>query len=112
MMKPNQGYVPNPQAMDGSVTLHARTATVQGLQLRYEPLPHKNTLGFWTRVEDRASWEFTLTLGGTFRVEVLQGCGKGQGGSEVERRSAQSLAFTVEDTGHFRASRRDIGTLT
>jgi hypothetical protein len=35
-------------------------------------------------------------------VEVLQGCGKGQGGSEVEVSvGEQTLRFTVEDTGHF-----------
>jgi arylsulfatase A-like enzyme len=43
MMKPNPAYVPNPQAADGTVTLPARTADVHGLQLRYEPSPHKDT---------------------------------------------------------------------
>src|SRR5207244_9835973 len=83
MMRPNPGYVPNPQAADGTVTLPARTADVHGAQLRYEPLPHKNTLGYWTRVEDWASWEFALTRPGTFAVELQQGCGAGQGGSAV-----------------------------
>lgn len=110
-MKPNPNYVPNPQAKDGSVTLPARTATVHGVQLRYEPLPHKNTLGYWTRTEDHATWEFTLTTGGAFRVEVLQGCGKGQGGSDVEVSiGEQTLKFTVEDTGHFQNFKpREIG---
>lgn len=101
-MRPNPDYVPNPQSKDGTVTLPARTAEIHGIQLRYEPLPHKNTLGFWTRGDDWASWEFTLRKPGTFAVEVLQGCGKGQGGSEVEiSLDGNSLAFTVEDTGHF-----------
>ena len=101
-MKPNPGYVPNPQSKDGTVVLPARTAEVHGLQLRYEPLPHKNTLGFWTRGDDWASWEFTVAKPGAFAVEVLQGCGKGQGGSEVAIAvGEQSLSFTVEDTGHF-----------
>jgi arylsulfatase A-like enzyme len=81
MTKPNPEFVPNPQAKDGTITLPARTAQVHGIQLRYEPLPHKETLGFWTRAEDWASWEFMLTRPGRFTVEVLQGCGKGQGGS-------------------------------
>ncbi len=102
MMKPNPDYVPNPQAADGIVTLPARTAEVHGTQLRYEPLPHKNTLGFWVRAEDWASWEFTIMRPGSFTVEVLQGCGKGQGGSEVEVSvGGRSLTFIVEDTGHF-----------
>ncbi|MGH7223308.1 MAG: sulfatase, partial [Gemmataceae bacterium] len=54
MMKPNPDYVPNPQSKDGTVTLPAKTAEVHGIQLRYEPLPHKNTLGFWTRAGDWA----------------------------------------------------------
>ena len=102
MMKPNPDYVPNPQSKDGTITLPARTAEVHGIQLRYEPLPHKNTLGFWTRTDDWASWEFTVTKPGTFAVTVLQGCGKGQGGSEVAvSLDGRTLTFTVEDTGHF-----------
>ena len=113
MMTPNPDFVPNPQAKDGSIALPARTAEVHGVLLRYEPLPHKNTLGFWTRAEDSASWEFTITTPGTFTVEVLQGCGKGQGGSLVELSVAgQALTFMVEDTGHFQNFKaRDIGTV-
>ena len=45
---------------------------------------------------------------------VLQGCGKGQGGSEVEVSVGQQiLGFTVEDTGHFQNFKaREIGKLT
>jgi hypothetical protein len=53
-------------------------------------------------VTDRVSWEFTVTRPGTFSVEVLQGCGTGQGGSEVEVEvGGEALRFTVEDTGGF-----------
>lgn len=114
MPEPNPAYVPNPQATDGTIALAAKAAEVHGLQLRYEPLPHKNTLGFWTRGEDFATWEFTVTKPGRFAVEVLQGCGKGQGGSEVEVSvGEQRLRFTVEDTGHFQNFKaRDIGAMT
>ncbi len=114
MTKPNPDYVPNPQAKDGSVTLPGRTAQVHGVQLRYEPLPHKNTLGFWTRADDWASWDFTITRPETFAVEVLQGCGKGQGGSVVELAlGGQMLSFTVQDTGHFQNFKaRNVGTVT
>jgi arylsulfatase A-like enzyme len=113
MMKPNPAYVANPQAANGVVTLPARTADVHGVQVRYEALPHKNTLGFWTRAEDWVSWDFTLTKPGKFTVEILQGCGKGQGGSEVEFSvGGQKLAATVEDTGHFQNFKaRTIGTV-
>jgi arylsulfatase A-like enzyme len=113
-MRPNPKYVPNPQAADGTITLPARTADIHGVQLRYEALPHKNTLGFWSWVGDSAAWEFAVTKPGTFAVEVLQGCGKGQGGSEVEVAVAgQTLRFTVEDTGHFQNFKaREIGRVT
>ena len=41
-MKPNLDFLPNPQAADGTVMLPAKTADVHGVQLRYEPLPHKD----------------------------------------------------------------------
>ena len=98
----NPDYTPNPQAADGAITLPARTAEVHGVMLRYEPLPHKNTLGFWTRQDDWASWEFTATQPGAFQVTALVGCGKGSGGSTVEfRAGGQVLAFTVPETGGF-----------
>jgi arylsulfatase A-like enzyme len=113
MPKPNPGYVPNPQAKDGTIVMHSRTAEVHGTMLRYEPLPHKSTLGYWVNATDWASYEFTVTEPGTFTVELLQGCGKGQGGSEVEVAvGEQKVKFTVEDTGHFQNFKaRDIGTV-
>ena len=87
---------------DGSVVLHARDATVHGQTLRYEPQPHKDTLGFWTRTEDWAGWEFDLPAPGRYRAEALQGCGAGSGGAAVEFEIGGTvLPMTVEDTGHF-----------
>ena len=104
MPTPNPDYVPNPQAANGTITLPARTAEVHGVMLRFEPLPHKNTLGYWVNEKDWASWEFTVTKPGTFDVEVLQGCGAGQGGSSVDVIvGEQKMNFTVEDTGGFQA---------
>ena len=113
MTTPNPAYVPNPQAADGTIIMHAKTATIHGVQLRYEPLPHKNTLGFWVRAEDSASFEFTVTKPGKFAIEVLQGCGKGHGGSTVELAvGEQKLSFVVEDTGSFQNFKaRTIGNL-
>ena len=47
-------------------------------------------------------------------MEVLQGCGRGQGGSEVEFAVAgQTLKLTVEDTGGFQNFKaREIGNVT
>ncbi len=93
---------PPVQAADGSVTLHARDATVHGVKMRWEPLEHKQTLGYWVNPNDWASWTFSLQTPGEFEVEVLQGCGKGQGGSDMEIGTTdQPLTWQVEDTGHF-----------
>ncbi len=113
MPTPNPDYKPNPPNKDGVITLHARTALVTGPMLRYEPLPHKTTLGFWVNKDDYASFDFTTEGRGTFAVEVLQGCGKGSGGAEVELAVGDSkLTFAVKDTGGFQAfEARDVGTL-
>jgi hypothetical protein len=101
-LRPASEGNPVVQAGDGSVTCHARDVTIHGVLVQYEPRPEKNTVGFWLNEKDRVSWELTIAKPGRFQVEVLQGCGKGQGGSEVEMELAgQTLRFTVEDTGHF-----------
>jgi hypothetical protein len=113
MPTPNPDYKPNPPDKDGVITMHARTALVKGVQLRFEPLPHKNTLGFWTNKDDYAIFNFTAEKGGTFTVEVLQGCGKGSGGAEVELAvGEEKLTFVVKDTGGFQNfEAREVGTL-
>jgi hypothetical protein len=101
------------QAEDGSVTLPARHAAVHGEKLQYEPQPHKNTLGYWVNPEDWAEWHFETRKPGEFSVHILQGCGEGQGGSEVVFTAGEeTLAFEVEDTGHFQDFRwRQVGKL-
>lgn len=89
-------------AEDGRVLLHARDAVVHGRTLRFEPEPHKDTLGYWTDPNDYATWHFEVDKRGEYEVEILQGCGKGSGGSVVEFVAAgQTLKVTVEDTGGF-----------
>jgi arylsulfatase A-like enzyme len=113
-MRPNPKFVPNPQANDGTITLPARTAEIHGLQLRYEPLPHKDTLGYWTRLEDWATWDFQVNRPGKYVVELLQGCGAGQGGSEVEITiGEQKLGMRVDDTGGWQAfKKRTVGQVS
>ena len=101
-------------AADGSIELHSRDAFVHGRNLRYEPQPHKNTIGYWTILEDWAHWDFEVTAPGRYRVEALQGCGKGSGGAEVAFAIGdQQLTMTVEDTGNFQNFvRRELGEVT
>lgn len=90
------------QAENGAVTLLAKDATTWSETMRYEPKPEKNCLGFWTNPDDLAEWEFQVTKPGRYEVVVTQGCGAGNGGSDVEVRVAgKKLKFTVKDTGGF-----------
>jgi hypothetical protein len=98
---------------EGPIVLHARDAIVHGQTLRYEPEPHKNTVGYWSNPSDWVRWEFNVTKPGTYGVEILQGCGKGSGGSTVDFSiGEQKVSVTVQDTGHFQNFvPRDIGKL-
>jgi len=110
------------KAMDDATTegannlifLEARDAKVAATKMKYEDLPQKDTLGFWVNADDTASWTFHAPAAGTYRVTVLQGCGKGQGGSAVAVEvGASKCEFTVEETGHFqRFVPREVGKLT
>lgn len=100
-------------AADGSILLHCRDAQVHGKLLRYEPQPHKTVIGYWMNVDDWASWNFQVTKPGTFRVQLMQGCGKDCGGNDVELLvGTQVLKIKVEETGGFQTFvTRDIGQL-
>jgi Domain of unknown function (DUF5077) len=89
-------------AEDGSLTLAAHHGIPHGKLLRYEPQPHKNTIGYWADENDWCEWRFKTAKPGAFKVLLLQGCGKGQGGSAIRIMAAgQTLDYSVEDTGHF-----------
>jgi arylsulfatase A-like enzyme len=109
------------QAMDDAtqagpnalIFLEARDAKVQAKKLKYEDPPQKDTLGFWVDPTDTASWTFQVAQPGKYRISVLQGCGKGSGGSTVALEVGTAKAeFTVEETGHFqRFIPREVGVL-
>jgi arylsulfatase A len=108
MRGPNPDYDPLAawnlihQGPKGALQLPASLAEVHGSMLRYEPPPHKNTLGYWTRAEDWASWDVQVEKPGAFTVRMRFGCGPGNGGSAVDITIAgQTLPFTVKETGGF-----------
>jgi arylsulfatase A len=108
MRGPNPDYDPLAtwnqirQGPKGGLQLPASLAEVHGTMLRYEPPPHKNTLGYWVRAEDWAAWDVLIEKAGDFRVTLRFGCGNGSGGSEVDISIAgQTLPFTVKETGGF-----------
>ena len=86
---------------DGVMTLSARDAVVRSEKLQFEPLTHKNTVGYWVNPQDYAEWSYELDQPGEFEVEILQGCG-GHAGSDVELGFKEGpVPFVVEETGHF-----------
>lgn len=90
------------QEGSGVITLLARDATTHSATMRYEPQTNKNCLGYWTNPADWAGWDFEVVHPGNFQVEVWQGCGKGQGGSDVAVEiNGKKFDFVVEETGHF-----------
>jgi hypothetical protein len=91
----------------------AKDARVHATNMRYEPQSYKNTLGFWTKPEDWADWEFDVPAPGNYEVEITQGCGKGSGGAQVAVEVAgATLKFIVQDTGNFQNFiQRTIGTV-
>jgi hypothetical protein len=92
----------NQQRPDGSIILLATNAVTHGKTIRYEPQPHKNTIGYWTKADDWVSWNFSVHAPGKFAVTLTQACGKGSGGSEVEFRiGEQTIRDIVPDTGAF-----------
>ena len=64
------------QALDRSILLHSRDATIHGVKVQYENKPHKNTLGFWVNTSDQVYWDFSVESGGKFDIEIHQGCGQ------------------------------------
>jgi arylsulfatase A-like enzyme len=97
-----QGRKPAVTPASGDIRLHAKHARVHAQTMRYEPQPNKNVLGFWKNADDWADWEFDVAAGGTYEIEIQQGCGKGDGGAVVNVEiGGHTLTFTVQDTGHF-----------
>jgi hypothetical protein len=108
------GEIPaaNRQKADGTILLLATNAVPHGKTIRYEPQPHKNTIGYWTRVDDWVSWDFEVAKPAKFNVTLTQACGKGSGGSEVAFTIGnQTIRDIVPDTGAFTNwTNRTIGT--
>lgn len=99
---------PISQLGDGSLWLAAHLAKTSGDKLRYEPQPHKNTVGYWTVPTDSVQWNVRVERPGKFNLAVLQGCGAGQGGSiaslqitSADGKTVFETSFEVLETGHF-----------
>lgn len=98
---------------DGTISLHSRFAIVHGEMLRFEPQPHKNTIGYWVKEADWAEWTCIAPASRKYHVELRYGCGDGQGGSDLELTIGDAvLPFRVQSTGGFQAWREvQLGTV-
>ncbi|MEE2642145.1 MAG: sulfatase-like hydrolase/transferase [Planctomycetota bacterium] len=75
-------------------------------KLQFEPLAYKNTVGYWVNAGESPHWNYKVTQPLTCRVRILQGCGRGQGGSQVTLDfGSTSLDYRVRETGQFQAFR-------
>ena len=99
------------QVSDGSVTMVANGATIQGRSLRVEG---GGNLGFWSEVGDAAVWDFRLRRPGTYRIEVEYAVGPTYAGSTMALTLGdRHLEFTVAPTtswGDYRT--RTVGLVT
>jgi len=94
------------QSIDGTIHLEAKTATTYAKEMRYEPKPEKNCLGYWKHKEDWAEWVFDVSDPGEFDLTLHYGCGKGNEGSKVAvLLNDKTIEFSVEDTGGFQSWR-------
>jgi alpha-L-fucosidase len=102
------------QAADGSLSVIAANAEVQGKTLRYESGEGKDNLGFWTNEKDWARWDVQIDRPGTYRVEATYACDAGNAGSRYEVEVAgQKVQGEVADTGAWNTFvTREIGTIT
>lgn len=97
---------PTKQAGDGTLTLRCSQGITAGEKLRFEPQPHKNTIGYWAVAADSVSWPVQISRAGAFNVGLLQGAGEKGGGIariSVSRNGeiVDSFEYQVKVTGHF-----------
>jgi hypothetical protein len=100
--------VPVVQQQSDTIVLHSRDGMPHGKMLRFEPQPHKNTIGYWIHESDWVEWKLHPSETKEFQVVLRYGCGANQGGSEISLSFSQDgsdertvIPYTVEATGGF-----------
>jgi alpha-L-fucosidase len=100
------------QAKDGSVSLDAIDAKVDGNTAQYES--GTGAIGYWTTMADTVNWTFDVKKPGDYKVEVELACEPGAEGAsyDVEVAGAK-LAGKVPNTGGWKVfTKLDLGTVT
>ncbi len=70
------------QAADGSITLNAADAQLEGHSIQLERKDNVPNIGFWTDAADSAQWSIEIAHPGRFEVEATYACDPSSGGSE------------------------------
>jgi len=96
---------------DGTIHLSAINAEIHGEILTYEP-EHQN-LGYWSRLEDRVTWQFRVERPGRYRVRMNWACADASAGNAlVLEAGSKQLTYRVKGTGTWENYRFiDLGTL-
>ena len=85
------------QASDGSITLPAIEARLNGSEIKYEAGPHRDNIGYWMNPADWAEWDLKIERPGKFEIigEVA-----GLDGASLEVSAGKSsVKGTVASTG-------------
>jgi alpha-L-fucosidase len=87
------------QAADGSLTLTAESAAVEGKTARLQESGGRSNIGYWSNTGDSLRWSATVAKPGTFTVELTWSCQPGSEGSEFTVTAGdRSVAGRVEAT--------------
>jgi len=97
--EPDVGEATTTQAGDRSIVLHARDATLQGANIRYEQGDGKDNIGFWTDPQDYVTWALRVQTAGEFRVELTYACTNPGGSRYAVEVAGQKLEGQVKPTG-------------
>lgn len=87
------------QAADGTITLPAGEANLHGEAIQYESGHEHDNIGFWTRPEDWADWQFKVDKPGKFSVSA-ELASLGTGKFEIAVGDGK-LTATAPNTGNY-----------
>ncbi|MBN2579623.1 MAG: alpha-L-fucosidase [Pirellulales bacterium] len=86
-------------AADGTLELLARDAELNGPVIRYDGLPGRDSIGYWTRMRDWVNWPVHIPKPGKYQVEITYGCAPGNGGKYRVDVAGEKLEAEAHDTG-------------
>ena len=86
------------QADNGSITLGAIDASIEGATAQYES--DKDAIGFWTNAADAVRWDFNVDKPGDYKVRIELACAADTDGSTFDVVVGdQSIRSRVPSTG-------------